>query len=242
MLNLFRKDKVIFSSSDKRFINHYPPIYSKELSRDFLKDLHKHHRNELDNISKPTCPFVRSMNTARCPGILDMINTGYIFRLHRDIRIRTNGDGKSFFSEVMGYRDPTSPDVSHFGPEQFGDYYKMPPNTLKTLIKINLPWMIESTNYNLLQTQPSFVEEDRFTVVEGILNPNKGREINIILFWHMLNDTVVLTAGTPICQIIPIRDTPKFLCKEDTNNLHQKVLDFNYRRFSTNNQIDKFIE
>ena len=236
---MFANNTIKFLSTDKRLLDHYPPIYSRDLQRSFLKKLNVNYKSNLDLLKTSSCPFQRFTNTARCPGIVDIINAGYVFRLHRDIRIITNGDGRTFSWEVLTDSKQDSLDISYFGPEQFGDHLNLPENTLKTLIKINLPWIVKSKKYNLLMTDVSFVEENRFSVAEGILDTDKGIEINPILYWHVLNGSEILKAGTPICQIIPIQKiaTPKFYCDIDSENLYQKLIDFNYRRFMTNNFI-----
>lgn len=236
---MFANNTIKFISTDKRLINHYPPIYSRDLQRPFIKRLNLNYKSNLELLKTSSCPFQRFTNTARCPGILDIINAGYIFRLHRDIRIITNGDGRTFSWEVLTDSKEDNFSISYFGPEQFGDHFNLPDNTLKTIIKINLPWIVKSKNYSLLMTNASFVEENRFSIVEGILDTNKGIEINPILYWHVLNGSEILKAGTPICQIIPIKksETPRFQCEIDKDDLHKKLLDFNHRRFMTNNFI-----
>jgi hypothetical protein len=242
MFNIFKKDKVIFSCIDKKFLNFYPPIYSKDLNRNFIKKCNEEYKKNIENLKNPMCPFVKVSNTAKCPGILDIINAGYIFKMHRDIRITTNGNLVDFKWESIGRKiNENTECVSYFTTPQFSDHIQIPPNSLKTLIKINLPWIISSSDYCFLQMQPSFIEDYRFTVVQGIINPKKAREVNIVLYWHVLNGSEILTAGTPICQLIPIQKKllPKMIINENSNTYLKDIENFNFKRFITNNNIEK---
>lgn len=242
MFNLFKNKDVIFSCIDERFLDFYPPVYSKDVQREFLKKCNEDYKKSLANLKDPSCPFAKVSNTAKCPGILDIINAGYIFKMHRDIRITTNGNMVDFKWESIGRKiNPDTECVGYFSPSQFSEYIDIPTNCLKTLIKINLPWVIESSEYCFLQIQPAFLGENRFTVVEGILDPKKGREINAILYWHNLNGSEILTAGTPLIQLIPIQRKflPEMRLQKDTNNYHQKTIDFNFKRNLTNNNLEK---
>jgi hypothetical protein len=241
MFNLFKKNKITFVCHQEPFMDSWPPTYSKDVSRPFLKKCHKDYQeNQLRHEKNPTCPFKKHRNTARCDGIRDMISAGYLIRLHRDIRISTNGDGESYKFEIL--KCPTEPnreDLSGFSKNQYADFINIPENTLKTVLKINTPWLIETRDYCFIQTHPSYFGEHRFTVVEGILDPLKNRQINIILFWHILDGTEILRAGTPIAQLIPIerKFLPKLELKLDKKNLMKESDNIYIAKNSTNTHI-----
>lgn len=237
MFNLFKKDKIVFNCINPKLLDFYPPVYSKDISRHFLKKINENHKNQINLLKNPQCPFAKIFNAARCPGILDMINVGYIFRLHRDIRITTDGNLIDFTSEVIGPNEG-EPDVGYFDQHAFSQHYETPQHSLKTIVKINLPWLVDSTDYCFIQTQPSFLGENRFTVIEGILDPIKSRKINVILYWNVLNGTEILTAGTPLCQLIPIKRNflPEMILKNDDKKHNKKMMDFNFSKMRTNNR------
>jgi hypothetical protein len=241
MFNFFKKNKITFVCHEKPFVNSWPPTYSKDISRPFLKKCHKDYQdNQLKHEKDPSCPFKKHRNTARCDGIRDMISAGYLIRLHRDIRISTNGDGETYQFEILTSGIESKKEVlAGFSKNQYADFINIPENTLKTVLKINTPWLIETTDYCFLQTHPSYFGEHRFTVVEGILDPLKSRQINIILFWHILDGTEILRAGTPIAQLIPIhrKFLPKLELKLDKKNLIQESDNIQIAKNSTNARI-----
>lgn len=241
MINLFKKNKITFVCHQEPFLNAWPPIYSKDVQRPFLKKAHKaYQEDQLKHEKDITCPFIKHRNTARCDGIRDMISSGYLIRLHRDIRISTNGDGESYkFDILKSVTEPNREDLSGFNKGQYADFIDIPENTLKTVLKINTPWLIDTTDYCFIQTHPSYFGENRFTVVEGILDPLKNRQINIIFFWHILDGTEILRAGTPIAQLIPIhrKFLPKLELKLDEKNLIKESDNIQIAKNSTNSHI-----
>lgn len=208
---IFEKNKIHFKYIDAKFKDIYPPIESKKILRPCIKKFNDSHKDKIESLNKSSCPFVKIFNTARCPGIIDLISIGYILRLHRDIRITTNGKEDGFKWDILHdeksspEEDPTlSSTVSYFSSDQFSEHYKLSENSLNTLIKINLPWRIKSKRYNFLILQPSYFEESRFSIMNGVLNSDYSPQLNVILEWRKLNAVEILKAGTPLCHIIPI--------------------------------------
>jgi len=237
MFNLFKKNKITFICSQEAFINAWPPIYSKDVQRPFLKKCNEEYReHQLKQEKNISCPFQKHRNTSKCDGIRDMISCGYLIRLHRDIRISTNGDGVSYKYEVLPTPIDDDQIVSHFQKYQYSDFINTPENALKNVLKINTPWLIGSTDYCFIQTHPSFFGEHRFTVIEGIIDPMKSRQINVIMFWNILEGTEILRAGTPLSQLIPIhrKFLPKLEIISDKNNLAQKIYNREIMKNSTN--------
>jgi hypothetical protein len=241
MFNFFKKNEVTFICSQEPFINAWPPVYSKDLQRPFLKECNREYKeNQLKKEKDLSCPFQKHRNTSKCDGIRDMISCGYLIRLHRDIRISTNGDGISYIWNILPTPIDDNQMVTYFQKNQYSDFINTPENALKTLLKINTPWLIGSTDYCFIQTHPSFFGEHRFTVVEGIIDPLKNRQINVIMFWNILEGTEILRAGTPISQLIPIhrKFLPKLKIESDKSNLTQKIYDRETLKNSTNAHIN----
>jgi hypothetical protein len=241
MFNFFKKDKITFLCHQEPFLNAWPPIYSKDVQRPFLKKAHKGYQDYKTKYEKDiTCPFVKHRSTARCDGIRQMISHGYLIRLHRDIRITTNGDGVSYQYEILtSSAEPQREEIAGFSKNQYADFIDLPQNSLKTVLKINTPWLVETNDYCFIQTHPSYFGENRFTVLEAVLDPLASREINIIFFWHILEGTEILRAGTPIAQLIPIhrKFLPKLELKLDTKGVAKKLRYRQILRDSTNMNI-----
>jgi hypothetical protein len=245
MFNFFKKDKVRILCIDEAFVNAWPPIYSKDLKRDFLSKANEYYKKDIKREKDPTCPFAKIRNTAKCPGIRDIVNAGYIIRLHKDIRIITNGDGTTLKCETL-IDSSDKKDFGFFNQDQYANFVKTSENSVKTVLKINTPWIFDHKEYCFLQTQPSFFGECRFTVIEGILDPLNSREINIIMFWNVLDGVEILRAGTPISQLIPIKRKflPKLEIEYDHKNLRQKLINYGTFNNSVNHdylKVDTFI-
>jgi hypothetical protein len=245
MFNFFKKDKVRILSIDEAVLHAWPPIYARDLKRDFLSKANEYYKKDIKREKDPSCPFVKIRNTAKCPGIRDLANAGYIIRLHKDIRIITNGDGTTLNCETLTETNDKK-DVGFFNQYQYTDFIKTPENSVKTVLKINTPWIFDHSKYCFLQIQPSFFGECRFTVIEGILDPLNSREINIIMLWNVLDGVEILRAGTPICQLIPIKRKflPKLEVGYDNKNLKQKLINYSTFNNSVNHdylKVDTFI-
>jgi len=193
------------------FAEAHPIIQSTHLKRGWVE------KNALDAQQKrqealQSCPIhmlkdklMEAKYIARCPGIREFLNTGYIVPLPCDIIIDTNGDGITFKATDMAPRE-SSFKVGVHQKEQLHDYSPLPNNTLKDVVKIITCWnIIPDDRAVFLVTTPFYGNnESRFTVASGILDPFVSTQINIFLYWHVLQGREVVKAGTPIAQLIPI--------------------------------------
>lgn len=155
----------------------------------------------------------------RCPGIFDLYNHGYILTAWCDIQIETNGDGQGFKwtlpnSDLMDVLQDANntPIVATHSFQQI----PVPPNTLKTIIKINTPWhIIAPKGMKFLINPIAYSDNAVFTNATGILDPSIASEMNFQLYWHLLNGKHTIKAGTPIAHLIPItEDKLGFKCRD----------------------------
>jgi len=165
-------------------------------------------------------------HTAKCPALQMVQNTGWILRLHQDIRIKTIGNGEDI-TWIIPYQSQQDPIVSKHMTHSFYPFFdNWPKDTVKKIIKINLPWHARiPKGYKLLQTHPYLLDENRFTTMSGVLDPHLGLASvgTIPMWWHTTNDDVehTIKAGTPLAQFILIpKEEPDFTQKsmdEDKN-------------------------
>ena len=160
-----------------------------------------------------------AMHTVRCPGINSIIKTGWIQKTYQDITITTNGDQTDFTweSEInqknTEYGDVIGDYVHCHPPDQLDKFRPMDENTLKTIIKIQSPWIVYvPKGYRLLSMPVAYNDTNAFTAATGLLG--EGIEaLNVQLYWHNLHGETFIKKGTPICQYILIKDiniTEKF--------------------------------
>lgn len=149
-------------------------------------------------------------NTAKCPGIVDLIQLGYIVTAPFDFVIKTNGVKDDFewrmnIDPVMLNNDIKSPYISIHTPEQLHNYSPARDDSLDVILKLNTYWRyVGSEDILLLQMPVPYPDHNMFTACHGIIDTNKYNEMKLQLQWHKRNGEHLVKAGTPLCQLIPI--------------------------------------
>jgi len=144
----------------------------------------------------------------RCPGIFDLMSSGYIVTLPWDIMIDTYGDGQKFKWTLPSgdlQQLTLAPFVTAHGPDGIAENIPQRPGSLKTIIKFNTPWyVIAPKGVKFLVLPISYPDTHEFESYSGILEPGYSNEINIQVRWNILNGKHIIKAGTPMCQLIPL--------------------------------------
>lgn len=162
------------------------------------------------------------ISTAKCPGIYNMVKHGWVMTTWTDIIIETNGDGDSFKWESTVDQRTLSNDlrdnmITYHPAEQYADYVMGDSNTLKTVIKINMPWRcIVPEGYYLQEGPLPYTDEKRFTTIKGYFSRDHGvSQLNVQLLWHVMNGRTLIKAGTPLAHyvLVPIKQ-PKLVVME----------------------------
>jgi len=204
------KKKLRFINPVPGIAEAYPVIKAKDFKREWVEKNNKDAQQHSQSLK--TCPISRLKNLAqsvkfvsRCPGIRSFMNTGYIVTLPFDVVIETYGDGTKFVAEHFAPTLEHNLGLNGFAKESFHDYVNVPQNSLKTLIKIDTGWkVVPDSRFVFLCGPVHYSGESRFTTVTGILDPYISCELNIAMYWHVLQGRETLKAGTPILQLIPI--------------------------------------
>ena len=156
-------------------------------------------------------------NPAKCVGIYEYARYGWVLTTWQDFVIETNGDKVSFNWETpvaqdkLTNGDMTTQMIDHHSKNQYADYIGGIPESLDTVVKINSPWRcIIPDGYFLMQGPLPHTNERRFTTATGFLSNDFGiTQMNVQLFWHVLNGRTVVKAGTPIAHYMLIpKDQP----------------------------------
>lgn len=155
-------------------------------------------------------------HTAKCPALQMWHNTGFILRLHQDLKMRTIGDGEDL-TWTTPYQSSKEPLVSkHLTHSLYPFFDNWPKNTLKKIIKVNLPWKARiPKGYKLVQMHPYMLDDNRFTTMAGVLHPHLGlAAVGTIPMWiHTTDDDeeMTLEEGTPLAQYILVpQEEPDF--------------------------------
>lgn len=147
---------------------------------------------------------------ARCPGVFDLMNTGYIIPMPWDITIETDGDGMNFAWSL-----PTkdiedlfeSPIITGHMPNGIAKNLPTRPFSLDSIIKLNTPWhIITPPGVKFIMVPIAYPDSFEFENVIGILDTSISSEVNLQLRWNVTNGIHTIKAGTPMVQLIPLTD------------------------------------
>lgn len=149
--------------------------------------------------------------TTKCPGIFAIMGTGWILKSYVDFRLKTNGDGFTFKTimteDVTKFNSGknSASYITNHPPEQLYQFKPTHIPTLQSVLKIQTPWMVDIPDgYALLMMPVPYSDETRFTAATGLL---RGKQpLNVQVYWHCLNSEEYIPAGTPLNQMILIKD------------------------------------
>lgn len=183
----------------------YPIYPAKDLTLPWIKES----QTSLSNTS--IIQKITKKKVHKCAGIRDFHNKGWIIPAWHDFIIETNGDGESFRSHVPSdYLNKVlngARPISSFGASQYGSLPSsgLPQNTLMGIVKLSMPWVFRITpGWGLMMCPLEYTKEHRFTSAIGIIDPNVTPQLNVILYWHILNGATSIKAGTPLCRLLPV--------------------------------------
>jgi len=184
----------------------HPIIHAKEHKFDWMASLNKF----FNNANKDAPAFKQKGNTAQCPGINAIIRKGYIVTAPFDFYIKTFGDKENF--EWQMNIDPSvltpnvnRPYIAAHTPEQLHNFSPERSDSLKTIVKVNTYWSVfSSEDIELLQMPIPYPDHNIFSACYGIIDTDNYCDLILQLQWHKLEGEVLIKAGTPLCQLVPI--------------------------------------
>ena len=182
-----KNNKIEFFSYVEGVADTHPIIPARELSFKWVKLLtedYKRNINERNHIRK-------------CPGIFDILGTGYVVPLPWDVNIKLDDTG-------FGYELPGQYLPQMTGTEQLVGPHKNIPGIDRLCLKFCTPWHVIAPCKFVVIPIP-YPDMKGFESVHGILDPEKSTELNAQVWWNT-NGIVNLKAGTPMMQIIPLSD------------------------------------
>lgn len=202
-----KKNKLNFYSTIEG-VEHIMPIIS---AKDYLHEWVKKARSSLLEQKNSHA------HTLRCPGIMSSLAQGWIIKTWQDMEITILKNGAYSFRSAVDVREFKSnlndtSIVIHDESNMYDFRTNWPKDTFSKIIKINTPWLVQiPKGYMLYQTHPCYLDENRFTSLPAIYDPDYGLlRLMVPMFWHSLEGKFLISAGTPIAQIFLIK-------KEDFN-------------------------
>ena len=217
------KEKIRFTNLIDGVVANYPLIRASKLNRPWLKEPTREFKESYTKL-KSGCPFTgtRPRNIAKCPGIQSLFNTGYILVAPYDFRVVTNNDRSTieinlpFQHSELGF----APVATHQA-DVLHKYCPAPHNTLDSILKIDGGWQVTAPDDVVFwMTNLHYTEEQRFSSVTGILDPRDSTKLISQLYWHVLDGTEIIKAGTPLTHIIPMKRgfDPEYECDIPNEN------------------------
>ena len=147
--------------------------------------------------------------TSKCPGIVDLMQRGFIVTAPFDFYITAQGKEKFEWKLAV---DPNSlvdikvgNYVSYHSKEQLHQFSPGRTDSMDIILKVNTYWnLVASENLVFLQMPIPYPNHNIFSAVPGLIDSNKYHSLIIQLEWHRVEGTELIKAGTPLCQLIPI--------------------------------------
>ena len=225
MFNLFKKKNkwIRFYSLDTGVAALHPIFPAKKLRRKWRSEaLKREHAKEekkcpalkakvlwqrLQDMDSTGAPDGLWSHAATCPALDVVMDTGYIIPAPADFIIHIDGSGNfEWRSETLLYggRYLTAhiPDQT----EGMRNLVNQQKDVLDYTIKMELPWRVQAhKDIVFIQQNIAYWDEERFSVPNGIVDPQYSYEINLQLFWHMTEPgDYIVKAGTPLVQWLPV--------------------------------------
>jgi hypothetical protein len=207
--NWFKKREIVFYGAYPFVDKINPIIKSIDFKREWVK------KAQLDfnkKILEKNQTHITSGH--RCLGIQHLFKQGFILKSEEefaietsknddDIKIHTN-NGICAANTELGL--PTSIEPFSFFPKELLSEYTCPKGANKNIIKMKLPWFIDSPEDVIFLSIPIYYGDDnRFMSTPAILDPLNTNDVNIIFWWFIENSYEVIRKGTPFVQLIPIK-------------------------------------
>ena len=194
MFNLFKKKKkwIRFYSLDTGVPDLHPIFPAKKLRRKWRKDALKRESAKEEK---------------KCPALHAVMDSGYIIPAPADFIIHLDGSGNfEWRSETLFYGNRYM--TAHIPPQTEGmrQLVNQQKDVLDYTIKMELPWRVQAhKDIVFIQQNIAYWDEERFSVPNGIVDPQYSYEINLQLFWHMTEPgDYIVKAGTPLVQWLPV--------------------------------------
>lgn len=217
MISLFKRKevpKIEFYSLIPGLEEIHPPIRAKE---DVLPKWIKTHSGGTKTLLDDENSLItQSFRIERCPGIRGILEEGISVKVWQDIKIKVSKDGQYQWESPSKTADLIngkymSPEVQAHSGDQFPEYCTARKDSWPHIIKIMTNWRVSITQGWQFLMLPNYYSDNQwFSAVPGIYNPEYGRHINVNIQLHREEGVFFFPSGTTICKMIPVKKNQKF--------------------------------
>ncbi len=188
----------------------YPIIPAKKHRFEWMRSSAQAYKE----ISQQQGQIQKVSGTVKCFGLQNIMQTGYILPSWFDITVNTGSDPNKFefaipegIDSYLKARGFDRSLVGWFSGTESALTVPTPTNSLKTLLKICTPWTVSvPKGLRLLFMPIPYPDQPDFSAVHGILEPGDFYDVNAIIQIHRRPGQLHIPAGTPLCQMIVVRD------------------------------------
>jgi hypothetical protein len=207
---IFSKNRIKFYCSLPEIKEKYPITPAKDFNFNWFRNSALAFKKVSGEIGQKTAVT----GAAKCPGIRPIMQNGVILRSWFDLTINTNKDPNNFdffippgIGTYLQGRQFNKKLVSWFTPDDQAHATPVHESSLQTLIKITTPWSVAiPKGWKLLFMPIPYPDEPEFTAVHGMLSAGDYYPINAIINVHRRPGELHIPAGTPLMQMIPVKD------------------------------------
>jgi hypothetical protein len=164
----------------------------------------------------------RDPTIIRCPGVVDVLTTGYVITAWHDIEVATEAQRINVtipdekLTAMLG-----KDSVQIQTPEGIAKHIPKRPWSQKAILKINTPWNVIAPNgVKFMMIPLPYTESFEFESNIGILDPGYSTELNVQGYINApVGATMLIKAGTPLAQLVPMSSEQyEFVCRDMTES------------------------
>lgn len=200
LISLFKAPLIEFLCAPEDLGNIPEPVPAYKLMPQWFKDIKpqvtdKGNRDQFGGIA---------MSAKKCSPLLDALSLGYIIPLWGDVNVRTSTVDGCEFIELGS--NPIGEVATFHSPSQVGGDKNKLTDGMPAVKWINRIAVKTAPGYSALFIPPIGHIEPRFTCLPGLVDCDKyPKQVNFPSAWHAKNHDGIVSAGTPLMTVIPIR-------------------------------------
>jgi hypothetical protein len=196
MLGSTRKTKIEFFSKVQGLTEAYPITTARQTLPSWVNLARADYQQNKSDI-----------HIARCPGIIDILTTGFIVHAWHDIEIQADETRVNMSMPSVTLNDVLGKDVMQVQrADSIAKFIPKRPWSNPNILKINTPWQIVAPKGVKFFMMPlPYNEHMMFECCQGILDPALSSDINLQGYWNARGSHLI-KAGTPLAQLIPITE------------------------------------